>query len=121
MLIENLYTINNFEVIDTKITTSIFINKDNHIFKGHFPNNPVMPGVCMIQIIKELTEKATNKELFMQKASNIKFMAIINPEVNPNLNLEISFTEDGDSIKVKNSTSFEDTVALKFSGTFKII
>lgn len=119
MLIKNLYTIKKFEIDALQIKASILINKSNEIFKGHFPNSPVMPGVCMIQIIKELSEKALNKELFMEKASNIKFMALINPEKNPLLDLDITITEADDVYKIKNGTRFEDTVALKFSGIFK--
>lgn len=119
MLIKDLYTIKNFEIGALQVKASIFIHKENPIFKGHFPDNPVMPGVCMIQIIKELTEKALGIELFMQKATNIKFMALINPEVNPLLQLDISITESDGVFKVKNGTRFEDTLALKFSGVFK--
>lgn len=122
MLIKNLYTIQKFETSDKKITAQVFVNKNHEIFKGHFPDNPVMPGVCMMQIIKELTEKATSINLFMQAANNIKFMALINPEINPTLDLSIDFSKDEDEvIKVKNITKFGDTTALKFSGTFKII
>lgn len=121
MLIENLYTLQKFEIIEQKISAQLLINKDHEIFKGHFPDNPVMPGVCMMQIIKELTEKALDKKLFMQKASNIKFMALINPKVNSVLDLTVDFSENDDWVKVKNVTKFEDTVALKFSGMFKII
>lgn len=122
MLIKNLYTIQKFETAEQKITAQVFVNKNHEIFKGHFPDNPVMPGVCMMQIIKELTEKASNKKLFMQTASNIKFMALINPEINPTLDLSIDFSGDDDEIiKVKNITKFGETTALKFSGTFKII
>lgn len=122
MLIKNLYTVQHFEQEENKVTAQIKVNKDNPIFKGHFPNNPVMPGVCMIQIIKELAERASGKKLFLQKASNVKFMTIINPEENPDLTLEINCTTlQEESLKVKNITKFNDTIALKFSGEFKII
>lgn len=121
MLIKNLYTVTHFKPKDFKVNALVSINKDNPIFAGHFPKNPVMPGVCMIQIIKELTEKVTHKKLFLQKANNIKFMAIINPEKNPDLRLEISFLEEDAVIKVKNTTYFNETLALKFSGEFKIV
>lgn len=121
MLIKNLYTIKKYEEDALQIKASIFINKNNEVFKGHFPNNPVMPGVCMIQIIKELSEKALNTELFMQKASNIKFMALINPEKNPLLELDITIVEADGIYKIKNSSRFEDTLALKFSGVFKSV
>ncbi len=56
MLIEGLYSILSFEQQDDILTSRIKLYKEHEIFKGHFPGNPVMPGVCMIQIIKELTE-----------------------------------------------------------------
>ncbi len=120
MLIKDLYTEQAFEQTETGVTATIQIHKEHDIFKGHFPGNPVMPGVCMIQIIKELTEKATDKELFLSVSSNIKFMAIINPEKNDVLVLNLIISEVDGDIKVKNTTFFEDTLALKLSATFKI-
>lgn len=119
MLIENLYTIKSLKTDALNSKASIFINKEHDIFKGHFPSNPVMPGVCMIQIIKELSEKVLGVTLFMEKASNIKFMALINPEETPNLELEITIVKVDDVYKIKSGTRFGDTVALKFSGVFK--
>ncbi len=122
MLIEGLYTIEDFKKDNPGVEAVIQINKNHDVFKGHFPGNPVMPGVCMVQIIKELTEKATDKNLFLAVASNIKFMAIINPEKNDTLKLSITIKEaENNEIKIKNTTSFDDTMALKLSTTFKII
>lgn len=103
------------------VKATVRLNKDHDIFKGHFPGNPIMPGVCMIQIIKELTEEVVDKSLFLSVSSNIKFMAIINPNVNPVLHLDLSISEEGDEVKIKNVTSFGETEALKLSATFKII
>lgn len=119
MLIENLYTIDDFKYNDSQVLASISINKHHDIFKGHFPDNPVMPGVCMIQIIKELTEKALGKKLFMKKSTNIKFMALINPEVNSTLVLYLDIKNENDTFKVKNTTKMDDTMALKFNGVYK--
>lgn len=121
MLIQGLYTITAMDNNASVITADIHLNKDHDIFKGHFPGNPVMPGVCMIQIIKEITESAIEKNLFLSISSNIKFMAIINPEVNPALNMKIAYMEEDGLVKVKNTTSFGDTVALKLNASFKII
>jgi 3-hydroxyacyl-[acyl-carrier-protein] dehydratase len=121
MLIEGLYKVEDFQKDGQEVTARIRLNKEHDIFKGHFPGNPVMPGVCMLQIIKELTEQATDKQLFLSVSSNIKFMAIINPEVNSNLTLNITINEDDDIVKIKNTSCFDDTVALKLSATFKIL
>ncbi|MCV6628924.1 MAG: 3-hydroxyacyl-ACP dehydratase [Flavobacteriaceae bacterium] len=121
MLIEGLYSVKRFEVSDDKIDAQIHINKDHEVFDGHFPNNPVMPGVCMIMIVKELTEKATSKELFLRKASNIKFMSVINPQSHPDLDMVIQMEKDTESISVKNSCAYDDTTALKMRVTFDIL
>ncbi|RDK88748.1 hotdog family protein [Marinirhabdus gelatinilytica] len=121
MLIEGLYTVKECNQEDQNILATIMLHKDHDIFKGHFPGNPVMPGVCMLQIIKEFTEEATGKQLFLSVSSNIKFMAIINPEINPEVTLAISYTEEGDQVKIKNTSSIGETVALKLSATFKIM
>lgn len=117
MLLKDFYEITSFEKTEgQKYVAHIIINKSHDVFKGHFPGNPVTPGVCMMQIIKELTQQAVNAQLMMKSASNIKFMALINPEVNPELKLELEITEAEDaSVKVKNTTYFEDTTALKLS------
>lgn len=121
MLIEGLYKVTSTEETEKGILAHVHLNKDHEIFKGHFPGNPVMPGVCMIQIIKELTEETTGKDLFLAVSSNIKFMAIINPEKNSDLQLLIDIVEENGEVKVKNITSFEETVALKLNASFKIV
>lgn len=121
MVLKDFYKVVSEEKIsDSKFNVTILVNEKHEIFKGHFPGNPIMPGVCMIQIIKELTEKITKQTLMIQTLSNVKFMALINPENNPELRLELDIvmTED-DLIKVKNTTYFNDTVALKLSNVYK--
>ncbi|MFD2542757.1 3-hydroxyacyl-ACP dehydratase [Lacinutrix gracilariae] len=118
MQLKDFYTVNNVAVTENNATANITINKDHEIFKGHFPGNPVTPGVCMMQIIKELTEGVVGKKLMMQSSSNIKFMAIINPEKTPDLVLTLNISETENGYKVKNSTTFDETVALKLTSNF---
>lgn len=121
MLIEGLYTIKSLEQNEQEVKASVKLNAAHEVFKGHFPGSPVMPGVCMIQMIKELTEQTLNKKLFLNVASNVKFMAIINPVVNETIDLILNIAETDGIVKVKNVTSYGDTVALKLSATFKIM
>ena len=118
MLIADLYTIKEETITNDVQTTSITLNPANKIFTGHFPGNPVTPGVCMLQIIKELTENRLGCSLFMKKASNVKFMAVINPEKTPDLIITNSFKDTDDEIKVKNTFAYGDTIALKVVVTF---
>lgn len=120
MLLKDFYKVNRIEnKSENDYTASVFLNKDHDVFKGHFPGNPVTPGVCMMQIIKELCEEILDEKLMLKTASNVKFMALINPDVNPDLRLELSInSNEAGEIKVKNTTYFEDTVALKLSNTY---
>ncbi|CAM3590716.1 3-hydroxyacyl-ACP dehydratase [Flavobacterium chungbukense] len=123
MILKDFYKVLSEEkVSDSKYNVTILVNEKHDVFKGHFPGNPIMPGVCMIQIIKELTEKFTNESLLIQTLTNVKFMALINPEATPELRLELDIviTEDN-LVKVKNTTYFNDTTALKLSTVFKKI
>ena len=121
MLIEGLYTVQQLEQSDQEVKATVKLNASHEVFKGHFPGSPVMPGVCMIQMIKELTEQTLEKKLFLNMATNVKFMAIINPLVNETIDLTLNISEAEDIVKVKNVTSYEDTVALKLTATFKIM
>jgi 3-hydroxyacyl-[acyl-carrier-protein] dehydratase len=121
MVLKDFYKVLSEEkTSDSKYSITILVNEKHDIFKGHFPGNPIMPGVCMIQIIKELTEKITQETLMIQTLSNVKFMALINPENNPELRLELDITTTEDNlVKVKNTTYFNETIALKLSNVYK--
>lgn len=73
----------------------------------------------MMQIIKELGEKWADTPLQLKKARNVKFMAIINPYENAEISIELQFEEVTDGLSIKSTTSFAQTVALKFSGVFQ--
>lgn len=120
MLLKDFYKVNSIESKgESNYNALVFLNKDHDVFKGHFPGNPVTPGVCMMQIIKELCEEILDEKLMLKAASNVKFMALINPEVNPDLRLELSInSNEVGEIKVKNTTYFDDTIALKLSNTY---
>jgi 3-hydroxyacyl-[acyl-carrier-protein] dehydratase len=113
MLLQDFYSVDKINTINEgKFLATITLNKDHAIFKGHFPGNPVTPGVCMMQIIKELTESILKVSLTMVSTSNVKFMALINPEVNAKLTLDLEISEnEASEIKVKNTTTFDETVA----------
>ncbi|HOZ73836.1 MAG TPA: 3-hydroxyacyl-ACP dehydratase [Flavobacterium sp.] len=120
MLLKDFYKIMSLDKNENQHQAIIVVNEKHEVFKGHFPGNPIMPGVCMMQIIKELTEQITGCQLVLQTLSNVKFMALINPDVTPELRLELDIieTEDG-LVKVKNASYFNETTALKLSSVYK--
>ena len=54
------------------------------------------------------------------ETSQVKFMTLINPNTAGELTLQLELAEHPDTIVVKNTTSFGDTVALKLTNTYKL-
>lgn len=122
MLLKDFYQVQLIDKIsENKYIASIILNDKHEVFKGHFPGNPVTPGVCMMQIIKELTQDITGFSLQLKSSNNVKFMALINPEETPELKLELEILPNDEEVKVKNATFFGETVALKMSNIYKKI
>ncbi|MGE8429375.1 MAG: hypothetical protein ACN6O7_15950 [Sphingobacterium sp.] len=118
MVLADFYTIRSSEVReDGKHLIEIGIHPEHPIFDGHFPGRPVTPGVCMLQIIKNITEDLLQTKLRMRSAKNIRFYAIIDPFVHPILTLELAVQET-ESIQIKANCSFEETLALKMDLNF---
>lgn len=123
MLLKDFYKIIELDNSDKEnIKAIIDLNKDHEIYKGHFPGNPVVPGVCLTQLIKEVMEASENKELSMIYADNIKFMSVVNPEVNNRLqiDLKVKYDLEENLIKVNSVTHFNDQVFYKFKGNFRV-
>ncbi|RXJ52362.1 3-hydroxyacyl-ACP dehydratase [Gelidibacter gilvus] len=120
MLLQKFYKIKTSESHeDNSFETIIDLQKEHPIYNGHFPNFPVTPGVAMLQIIKELTEKQLQQDLFLKSASNVKFLSLVDPNKNSILKFSITLEEDLQNVKVKNTTSFTDgTPVLKCYITF---
>ena len=122
MLLEDFYTIQEIAPSDKEnIKVSIELNKNDEIYKGHFPGNPVVPGVCLTQLIKELVENIEAREVRLVYAANIKFMAVVNPAINNILQIDLKIKHDDEQniIKVNSVTYYKDKVFYKFKGNFK--
>ncbi|PJB15214.1 MAG: 3-hydroxyacyl-ACP dehydratase [Flavobacteriales bacterium CG_4_9_14_3_um_filter_32_8] len=100
MLINNFFTITTLEQTDGVILSTIKIDASHQIFEGHFPNNPITPGVVQIQLVKELLEKTFNQTLFLKEIGRCKFLAILNPNENAEILIKIDFTKEDGIIKV---------------------
>jgi 3-hydroxyacyl-[acyl-carrier-protein] dehydratase len=80
-LLDDFYTIVQASGEGTDFDYVLSLNKEHFIYKAHFPDNPITPGVCIIQICKELMEQQIGQSLFLQKIHNVKFLSVIDPRV----------------------------------------
>ena len=118
MLKDSLYTIIATDHQDDVIHAVLELDADNEIFQGHFPDQPVLPGACMLQLVKEVLESTINTPVRLQKADNLKFLSLIDPRENNLLHLEINYTVEDAQIKVTANLSSLDVVCFKLQGVF---
>ena len=89
MLIKDFYTIHSFNKSENSLFTEIHLNPEHEVYKGHFPQQAVVPGVIQLQIIKELLEKDLSINLMIKEVIMAKYLNMITPEENPVLEITI--------------------------------
>jgi len=95
-LIDDFFQIKGSCSTATGIDYTIALNPEHFIYRAHFPENPITPGVCIIQIVKELAEELLNCKLFLKKVNNVKFLNVINPLKNNEVIFSVSLFSEGD-------------------------
>jgi len=119
ILAGDFYTIVGSVMEADKIEAVLKINPEHEIFQGHFPGQPVVPGVCMMQIVKELVETVTGRSLRLHTGLDLKFLSVIDPGKNNTIHAEINYTvlASGD-INVTARLFYSETTFFKFKGVF---
>lgn len=121
MLINNLYEILNLELKGEKIIAEIMLNPAHEIYKGHFPDQPILPGVLQLQIVKEILSEAIKKEIRLISSSNIKFLSMIDPGQVDKLSIEIDIiSEIAGMYKVSARIHSGNTVFLRLKGVYTV-
>lgn len=115
----NLYTIverndNNFRIA---------LNAEDTIYKAHFPEQPITPGVCIIQIASELLKVYFNRDISLSEVVNAKFLSVINPIETEEVVYAIgkmAYNETDNTLKVAITVSSDKTVCTKLSLLYKV-
>jgi 3-hydroxyacyl-[acyl-carrier-protein] dehydratase len=119
MLLGDFYTINYLEETGFDIKAGLVINAGHKIFEGHFPGQPVVPGVCMMQMVKEIMEKVIGKKTNLVRAHEMKFLAVINPQENNTIQAALKYNIEETGNIVVSATLFKDELNhFKFKGLF---
>ncbi|MGX5819577.1 3-hydroxyacyl-ACP dehydratase [Chitinophaga lutea] len=119
MLAGKFYTVlEQSQPAENSVQTTIAFNGAHPIFAGHFPDQPVVPGVCMMQTIQELLNGALGKALLVKKASNMKFLNMIDPRQTPQVTIDITYAATDEGYKATAVIKHDATVFLKFQGLF---
>lgn len=58
---------------------TLALREQSDVFRGHFPDSPVVPGVALIDAVKTLTEREEEHEIEVTAIKNAKFLSVLAP------------------------------------------
>ncbi len=101
-----IFAINQVSLENELITAQVSIDPSHEVFMGHFPGQPILPGVVITNLIKTLVERTLSKKIRMKSASQIKFIEMVDPRKCSALEIKIS-VDQAESGEIKASASSE--------------
>lgn len=119
MTLSELYNIEILNLEEDHVTAQVVMNASHSIFDGHFPEQPVLPGVTQLEILKNIIIKSWGEEVRLDSASNIKYLKMIDPSVDGTLIYEVLRTKNNEGWTISASSKTKGgEVSFKFKGHY---
>ena len=111
-----LYSIISKEITDEGGVFRLRLNPECIIYKAHFPEQPITPGVCITQIAVELAEIVVGHSLQMIGIKNVKFLSILSPTTQTEVTYTITIkSSDDKETRIQAVAQSDDVVYAKMS------
>lgn len=108
------------EMHDDHHTLKVELNPDCEVYKGHFPGNPISPGVCSMKMIQTCAEKISGRKLLIEQIGHCRFLSLITPKDNHFLFVNIKMENNDDKLQVSATITDEnEKVYVDFKGIMK--
>jgi 3-hydroxyacyl-[acyl-carrier-protein] dehydratase len=112
-MITDYYFLNGWRTEGETAVFDVTLNPDSEVYRGHFPGKPVAPGVCNIQMIKELTERLTGCALRIDFLKQCRLTTLLTPQEHPDLEVHIRLlAHDGAQVDAQTSAGRGETTYL---------
>lgn len=95
---------------DGVVEANVTINAGHEIFTGHFPGYPIMPGVCMVQIVEQIFSDFHNRKFLLSNAKSIKFLSLFNPREVSQVKASIQYKPGENNQMQISATLFTDEI-----------
>ena len=119
-LFKDLYKIESKKSTKKAIRARLSLNGRHSIYQGHFPSQPVTPGVCLIEMARELIQQETEQEWQFYGAANIKFLTMVIPEADEYIDLKIDMNYlSKEHLEANVLMMYKGKTATKFKGIYK--
>ena len=72
----NFYTVKSEDLSESTANFNIELNGDHKIFEGHFPDNPIVPGVVIVEAMAQTAGVVVSENLINNDDKSVLFMSI---------------------------------------------
>ena len=118
MLMNDFYTIEYIQRDPNSFSCKVAFNNQHDIFRANATGRAVVPGVCMMEMVKELLEQQTDQALWMRNAGEVKMLEMVTADVSPIVNVSWQKVQKGYTVDASfKSTDYSDLFML--SGSFE--
>ncbi len=62
-----------------EIVASVAIEGNSPWFSGHFPDNPILPGIAQLKMVADLISKSAEGNMCLTGVTRVKFRKIVKP------------------------------------------
>lgn len=119
MPLNNFFTYEIHDLNSPSIKALVTIDPQHEIFKGHFPGQPVTPGVVLIEILRQIVSSRMKKELMLSAAREIKYLTPVLPSETTKIEYLIETVESFEAISVNCVISQGEKIFTKIKGEFR--
>lgn len=98
-MLGDFYTVIEKKTTERGFDVRVRLNSSHLIYQAHFPEHPVTPGVCILQMCQELLAAHYEKALQLKGAKNIKFLNVLSPLEHPEVMFSVKCEETDTGIK----------------------
>ncbi len=89
-----VFNVGAHSVSDSGYLFNVSVNEQHAVFAGHFPSQPVVPGVCTLAMIKECVSKVVSRPVRFSYIKECKFLSAILPGEHSDLVVKIVIKDD---------------------------
>ncbi len=118
MPLNNFYKSQLIESESESFLYQISIDANHPIYKGHFLEQPVTPGVILLEILRKLLSEQTNCCLMMKQAKEIKFLAPVLPNEVTTFQLKIDYVLKDGGYVVTSQYKNDEKIFTKIKAIF---
>lgn len=112
-LLGNFYSVDGIELKqDCSYVVKVTLFAEHKIYEGHFPMQPVVPGVCTLTVIREVLGIILSRNVSFSRIKECKYLSALIPNSDLKITLNIELLSPA-SVKVCVENDAEQKIVLK--------